>query len=81
MTGEDAVVHAEDCKHDGDRAKSGNLETVHSDGVRREGVYDAEDEEELEKDGKPGYADISDWKTRVSWVRMSGRDEYTVLWR
>ena len=34
---------------------------MHGYGVGCEGVHDAEDEEELEEDGEPGDADISDW--------------------
>lgn len=35
---------------------------MHRYGVGCEGVDDAEDEEELEEDGEPGYADISDYE-------------------
>ena len=50
---EDALVHAEDGEDDGYRTERRNLEAVHGDRVRGEGVEDPEDEEKLEEYREP----------------------------
>lgn len=53
---------------------------MHRYGVGCEGVHDAEDEEELEKDGEPGYADISDCQKRDVSMNGGVRERKLVLW-
>ena len=52
-TSEYALLHAEDGEDNRYGAEGCDLEAVHGDGVSREGVEDAEDEEELDEDGEP----------------------------
>lgn len=54
---EDTGVGTDDGEDYGDGSEGGYLEAVHADGVAREGIEDAEDEEELEEDGEPEDAD------------------------
>jgi len=59
LGGEDALVDADDGEDDCDCAEYGDLESMHGDGVAREGVEDAEDEEELEENTEPEDADCA----------------------
>lgn len=58
------------------------LETVHGDGVTGEGIEDAKDKEELEKDAEPesAHGDMAIYAA-VSQRRRGGRDAYTGRWR
>lgn len=53
---EDGLIDSDDREYDGDGEEGRKLETVHCYRVGGEGVYNAKDEEELEKDGEPQSA-------------------------